>query len=261
MVRLKPDTTIADLCADFIELRARDTDSGETDDTVCRSARSGHHQHAIHGVRCRWQRNRAAPARARADHVAARVGRARPTRDRGAHEHCDRRRAAPREPLGARPGGHRRHQSARDDGRVESEDRPALVQRHRVAGHAHRSHRQRPRPHARRQGHPRPYGVAARDVLFRREVPVDPRARRRRSRRRGARRGGLRDDRQLGDLEPDGRRGRRRAHHRRDERQPHDADGSAHAHLGRRAARDSSAFRARSLPEIRPSSDRNALTG
>ena len=45
------------------------------------------------------------------------------------------------------------------------------------------------------------------------------------------------NDRHVGDLEPDGRRRWRRARHRRHQREPHAAHGSAHARLGRRAAR------------------------
>ena len=50
---------------------------------------------------------------------------------------------------GRRPRRDRRHQPARDDGRLEPEDRPPLVQRHRLAGHADRSDRQRARPQGR----------------------------------------------------------------------------------------------------------------
>ena len=46
------------------------------------------------------------------------------------------------------------------------------------------------------------------------------------------RRARVRDDRQLAAVEPDRRRRRRRARHRRDERQPHAADGSRHAASG-----------------------------
>ena len=38
-----------------------------------------------------------------------------------------------------RSGGHRHHQPARDHRGLESSHRAALVQRHRLAGHAHRS--------------------------------------------------------------------------------------------------------------------------
>ena len=134
----------------------------------------------------RRQRGRAAPARARADPAAARLGRARSAGDRRTHQQGDRRRAAARATsTAARSRRDRRHQSARDDGRLESEDRPALVQRHRLAGHAHRSHRQRARSHARRRDDPRAHRAAARDLFLRRQAAVDPRERRRRPRRGG----------------------------------------------------------------------------
>ena len=86
---------------------------------------------------------------------------------------------------------HRRHQPARDDGRLEPEDRTSLVQRHRLAGHAHRSDRHRARPATAQtiRSRDRP---AARDLFLRRQDAVDPRQRRRRARRGGTRRGGLR---------------------------------------------------------------------
>ena len=49
-----------------------------------------------------------------------------------------------------------------------------------------------------------------------------------------SRRPAVRQHGHLGDLEPHRRHGRRPAHHRRDQRQPHDADGPQDARLGRR---------------------------
>ena len=66
------------------------------------------------------------------------------------------------------PRGDRRHQSARDHGRLESEDRSALVQRHRLAGHAHRSDRQRARQRSGRPSDSRAHRPAARHVFLRR---------------------------------------------------------------------------------------------
>ena len=56
----------------------------------------------------------------------------------------------------------------------------------------------------------------------------------------------------LGAVEPHRRPGRRRPRHRRDQRQPHHADGPGDPGLGRRAARRSSASRGAMLPEINP---------
>ena len=54
----------------------------------------------------------------------------------------------------------------------------------------------------------------------------------RRAREGGGRRPGVRQHGHLVHLEPDRRRQRWSAHHRRDKRQPHDADGPEHAELG-----------------------------
>ena len=94
------------------------------------------------------------------------------------------------------------------------------------------------------------------------EGPLDPRQRRRRSREGRGRRPGVRQHGHLVHLEPDRRPQRRSAHHRRDERQPDDADGPRDAGLGRGhrghdrradvdAARDP-APRARSTARSRP---------
>ena len=45
--------------------------------------------------------------------------------------------------VGGGPRRDRRHQPARDHGRLEPEDRASLLQRHRLARHAHRPDRQR----------------------------------------------------------------------------------------------------------------------
>ena len=71
----------------------------------------------------------------------------------------------------------------------------------------------------------------------RHQAAVDSRKRRRRQVRSRTRRGRLRQHRHVGDLEPHRRRRRRCARDRRHQREPHAAHGSAHARLGRRAAR------------------------
>ena len=107
--------------------------------------------------------------------------------------------------------------------------------RHRLAGHAHRSHRQRSRIEA--PADLRTDGPAARHLLLGHEAAVDSRERRRRQGCSRTRRRGIRHDRHVDDLEPDGRRRRRNSCDRRHQREPHAAHGSPHARLGRRAAR------------------------
>ena len=123
--------------------------------------------------------------------------------------------------------------------------RPVL-QRHRVAGHAHRPDRQRARPGRPRRRHPRARPVCRRRPTSRRQAAVDPRQRRRACAPRpsaATRSFGTIDT--LGDLESDRRDRRRRPRHRRDQRQPHHADGFGDAAVGRRAARFLRASRAR----------------
>ena len=85
---------------------------------------------------------------------------------------------------------------------------------------------------ARRRLVPRALRAAARHLLLRPQAALAARHRARpaRARRRG--RGAVRDDGLLADLAAD-----RTPPHRRHQRQPDDADGPAHARLGRRAAR------------------------
>ena len=134
-----------------------------------------------------------------------------------------------RRPDGGRSRRDRRHQSARDDGRLESEDRTALVQRDRLAGHAHRSHRQRARRAGRRQlirertGLPPATYFSGAKLQWILENVDGVRA----AADRGEAVFGTIDT--LGDLEPDRRPRRRRARHRRHQCQPHDADGPADA--------------------------------
>ena len=134
-------------------------------------------------------------------------------------------------------GRHRRpghHQPARDHGRVGSHHRRAGAQRDRVAGHAHGSPRRRVLARRRPGPLPRADRPAAGDLLLGSQGALDARQRRRPGRSRGVRRSAVRQHRHLVHLEPHRRQGRRRARHRRVERQPHAADGPQHARLGRR---------------------------
>ena len=166
--------------------------------------------------------------------------------------------AAPRRHRGAR-----HHQPARDHGRLGPQDRRAGLQRDRLAGHADGQARATSCRERRRSGPlPRQGRAAAGDLLLGAEDPLDPRQRRRRAREGRGRRPGLRQHRHVVHLEPDRRHRRRRARHRCDECQPHDADGPRDARLGRGAcstrwasrvdaARDP-APRARSTARSRP---------
>ena len=205
---------------------------GNTHGEVLGSTRSGDDQLAGDGLRPRRPCRGGLAEGARADLSQAGLGRARPEGDLGTL------------PGGARRGDgegrrgarrHRRarhHQPARDRGRVGPQHRRAGHERDRLAGHPDRQARRRavrgrrsgPLPH---QGRP-----AAGDLLLRPEGPLDPRQRRRRAREGRGRRPDLRQHRHVVHLEPDRRHQRRSAHHRRDERQPDDADGPRDARLG-----------------------------
>ena len=175
--------------------------------------------------------------------AAARMGRARSAADCRAHERVDCRRAAGSADLdGSGSGGDRRHQPARNDRRLESEDRPALVQRHRLAGHAHRSDRHRARTERQllceRTGlPPATYFSGAKMQWILDNVD-------------GVRAAAGRGEAVFGNIDTwviwnlTGGARRRRARHRRHQREPDDADGSADARVGRRAARSCSGFRA-----------------
>ena len=140
--------------------------------------------------------------------------------------------------VGARPRRHRHHQSARDDGGLESRrpagpgTTPSSGRTRAPIGSSARSIARRPARVIRERT-----GLAAGDLLLRRAScsgfsrTSTASARRRRS---GEAVFGTVDT--LGDLEPDRRRRRRRARDRRHQREPDDADGSADARLGRRAA-------------------------
>ena len=70
-----------------------------------------------------------------------------------------------------------------------------------------------------------------------------------------ARRGAVRHHGDLADLEPHRRTGRRRARHRRDQRQPHHADGHAHPAAGTRDLLALLDIPAQMLPEIRSNAE------
>ena len=127
-----------------------------------------------------------------------------------------------------------------------------VMQRDRLAGHAHRQARRRAVGRRRPGPVPRPGRSAAGDLLLGAEGPLDPRQRRRRAGEGRGRRSGVRQHGHLVHLEPDRRHQRRPAHHRRDERQPHDADGSRDAGLGRGHRSTRSACRCRCCPRSGP---------
>ena len=131
-----------------------------------RSNRPGHHQLTIHDLRSWRKRARQTSARARPDPAARRLGGTQPGRDLGAQQ----RGAADGDECGG-PGavGLRRagcHESARNRSRVEPQDRPPLLQRHRVAGHPNRPYRQRVGPGRPRRCHPHQGRSAACNVLL-----------------------------------------------------------------------------------------------
>ena len=188
----------------------------------------------MHGVRP-WGPGRVGRSEgARADLPAARLGGAFADGDLGSDAGGGQGRALQGRPDHRRPGCGRRDQPARDDGRVEQEDRHAGAQRDRVAGHAHRPHLQRARQGRRAGPVPPEGGSSAGHLLLRPEDPLDHRQRARREGAGAERRPGVRQHRQLGRVEPDRRPGRRRACHRPDQRVAHDADEPGDARLGRR---------------------------
>ena len=140
--------------------------------------------------------------------------------------------------LGRRERGRRRrrrhHQPARDVGRVGPDDRQADPQRARLAGHPDGQARRRVLGGRRPGALPGEGRAPARDVLLRAEDPLAARQRRGRGGEGRVGRPAVRQHGHLADLEPDRRHRRRAAHHRRHQREPHDADGPADARLGRR---------------------------
>ena len=191
----------------------------------------------MHDLRPRGSGSQRHPEGARADLPQARVGRARRERDLVAHPGGHRRGDA-----GGRRerGRHRRrghHQPARDDAGVGPEHRRAGAQRARVAGHPHRQ--AGGRVLARRRPGPLPGEgrTAARDLLLGSEDPLDPRQRRRGAGQGRGGRPGVRQHGHLAAVEPDRWHGRRPAHHRSHQRQPHDAHGSQDPAVGRRDRR------------------------
>ena len=188
----------------------------------------------MHGLRSRRQRRQRRAEGARADLSQAGLGRARCDRDLGAHPGGRRRGHGLGRRDRRRRRGRRDHEPARDRGRVGQDDRPADPQRARLAGHPHGQAGRRVLEGRRPGPLPGEGRASARDLLLGAEDPLDPRQRRRRRREGRLRRPAVRQHGHLDHLEPHGRHGRRAAHHRRDEREPHDADGPALAVVGRR---------------------------
>ena len=135
----------------------------------------GTHEHAVHGLRSLRRRGRPAPTRARTDSSASGLGRARSTRKSGTARRTSstsRWPASASLPVISRP---RHHQPTRDKHRLEPQERSPVLQRDRLAGHAHRSHRARPRARQQRRGGPPPQGRSATgDLLRRRKSAMDP---------------------------------------------------------------------------------------
>ena len=187
---------------------------------------------------------------------AGRLGRARPDRDLGAHQHrASGRRSRAAGPQAARPRRARHHQPARDHRRL-GHGAPAVRYYNAIVWQDTRTDRIASK--LERDG---------RGDVIRRKAGLPPATYFSGGKiqwilenvdgvREAAERGdalfGTTDT--LGALEPHRRRRRRRARHRPDQRQPHDADGPRDPRLGRRAARRSSASRARCCRQIKPSS-------
>ena len=191
------------------------------------------------------------PARAQAALPEARLGRARRRWRSGATSSGSPPRRCRQAGVDRRPGRRARHrQPARDHGAVGPAHRPPDRPRHRLAGHPHRrswstelrARARTPRSSTSARGLPlATYFSAPRHPLDARPHPRPARAGR-------ARRRAVRHDGELADLEPDRRPGRRRARHRRHQRQPHAADEPRTLRLGRRSCWTSSACRAAMLP-------------
>ena len=111
--------------------------------------------------------------------------------------------------------------------------RRADPQRARLAGHAHGQDRRRAVGRRRPGPLPGEGRPAAGDLLLGAEGPLDPRQRRWRARSGRGGRPGLRQHGHLAHLEPHRWHRRWAAHHRRDERQPHDAHGPQDPLVGR----------------------------
>ena len=180
------------------------------------------------------------PARARADLPAGRLGRARPGRDLEQHPGGDRRGARAGRPQRGRHRGRRHHQPARDAVVWDRTHRQAGPQRDRLAGHPHRSRSSTQLGRGRRRRTGTANGRACR---WRRTSP-GPRCAGS-STTSTAPASGPRpasccsatiDTWVLWNLT--GGAGRRRARHRRHQRQPHDADGPRDADWDERSAAD-----------------------
>ena len=191
-----------------------------------RGDRSGNDQHAVHGVRPEWTRDCAASGRARSDSCPSPAGSS-TILCRSSRERTSRLPSALS--AGKLTAGRSRrdwcHQPARDDGRVESKDRASLVQRHRLAGHADRSHHQCGSDSESADAIRSKTGLPPATYFSGGQDSMDSRQRRRRARRGCTRRGGVRQHRHVGDLESDRRPRRWIARDRRHQREPDDVDG------------------------------------
>ena len=107
------------------------------------------------------------------------------------------------------------HEPARNHHRLGSRDRQARVECDRLAGPAHRADVLPPAQRRGRGNGPPENWAVARPILLSDEDRLDSRQRRRRARTRGERKAGLRNRRQLADLEPDRRRAPRHRPHQR----------------------------------------------
>ena len=131
------------------------------------------------------------------------------------------------------------------------QDRPARLQRHRLAGHPRLRCRCRVRRPRRAGPLSRPHRSASGHLLQRPQAPLDSEPCGRRARRSRSRRPALRQHRHLPDLEPDRRRQRRRSRHRRDQRQPHPVDEPEDAATGTTTSSPTSTFPHRCCPGSR----------
>ena len=210
---------------------------GGNDARIHRRGGPGDHQHALHGLRSRRQRGGQAPARARADPPAARLGRARPNGDLGAHQHGDagsaaQRRTCPRRDLAAIGITNQRETTVVWDPRTGRPYYNAIVwqdtRTDRIVGALERDGDGDDHPP---QAGCRPATYFSGGKIHWMLDNVD----------------GLREAAEagdalfgtighVGDLESDRRPRRRRARHRRHQRQPHHADEPGDAGLGRRTA-------------------------
>ena len=196
--------------------------------------RSGHDLEPGDHLRRRRRPAGDGPAGTRADLPQGRLGRARSHGDLAQHPRGDGRRAGEVEPVAERHRCGRHHAAAGDDGRLEPHDRPADLQRDRLAGHADPGDMRRARQHSRRGPLPADDRPSAGHLLLRAQGPLDPGQRPRRARPgrvRGASHG---HHRHLAAVEP---HQRPRARDRPQQCLPDPAHGPRHPAVGPRTRR------------------------